>query len=48
MLAKEVSRALDELAMVIAKLQFVMAELQRATKSELKRQRKQSPPEGAR
>jgi hypothetical protein len=44
MLAKEVSRALD----VIAKLQFVMAELQRATKSELKRQRKQTPPDGAR
>jgi hypothetical protein len=48
MLAKEVSRALDELAMVIAKLQFVVAELQRAPKFELKRQSKQTPTDGAR
>ncbi len=46
MLAEEVSRALDDLALVIAKLQFVVAELQRAAKTELKRQREQAPPNG--
>ena len=35
MLAEEVSRALDELAAVIAKLKFVVAELQRAKQTEL-------------
>ena len=37
MLVREVSRALEELAAIIAKLQFVAAELQRAKKVELKR-----------
>jgi hypothetical protein len=48
MLVKEVSRALEELAGIIAKLQFVAAELQKAHRLETKRQRKQEPPEGAR
>ena len=48
MLAKEVSRALDELAEVIAKLKFVAAELQKAQQLETKRQREQAPPEEAR
>jgi len=48
MLIREVSRALEELATVIAKLQFVAAELRKAHKLETKRQRKQAPPEGAR
>ena len=47
MLITEVSRALEQLATVIAKLQFVAAELQKAHKLETKRQRKQAPPEGA-
>ena len=37
MLVREVSRALEELAAIIAKLQFVAAELQSAKKVELKR-----------
>ena len=45
MLVKEVSRALEELAGVIARLQFVAAELQQAKQLELKRKRKQ-PAEG--
>ena len=39
MLVKEVSRALEELAEIIARLQFVAAELQRAKQLELKRKR---------
>ena len=39
MLAKEVSRALEELAAIIARLQFVTAELQKAKQLELKRKR---------
>ncbi len=46
MLAEEVSHALDEA--VIAKLKFVIAELQRAKQTELKRQREQTPSDGAR
>jgi len=46
MLVKEVSRALEELAEIIARLQFVAAELQRAKQVELKRQRKQNQPNG--
>jgi len=45
MLVKEVSRALEELAAIIAKLQFVAAELQGAKQAELKRKRKQAPPD---
>ena len=45
MLAKEVSRALDELAEIIARLKFVAAELQKAKQFEVKRERKQ-PPDG--
>jgi len=45
MLVREVSRALEELAAIIARLQFVAAELQRAKQAELKRQRKQAPPD---
>ena len=45
MLIREVSRALEELAAIIARLQFVAAELQRAKKLELKRQREQAPPD---
>ena len=37
MLVKEVSRALEEMAAIIARLQFVAAELQRAKQLELKR-----------
>jgi hypothetical protein len=48
MLIREVSRALDELAEIIAKLQFVASELRKAHKLETKRQRKQAPPEEAR
>jgi hypothetical protein len=48
MLAKEVSRALDELAAIIAKLQFIAAELQKAQRLETKRQGKQAPPEATR
>jgi len=44
MLIREVSRALEEMAAIIAKLQFVAAELQRAKQVELKRQRKQNQP----
>ena len=44
MLVKEVSRALEELATIIARLQFVAAELQKAHRLETKR----SPPSGAR
>ena len=43
MLGKEVSRALEELAAIIARLQFVAAELQKAKQLETKRQRKQAP-----
>ena len=43
MLVKEVSRALEELAAVIARLQFVAAELQKAKQLETKRLRKQAP-----
>jgi len=39
MLVKEVSRALEELAEIIARLQFVAAELRKANQAELKRQR---------
>ena len=39
MLLREVSRALDEIAAIIAKLQFIAAELHRARQLELKRQR---------
>ena len=46
MLIREVSRALKEMAAIIAKLQFVAAELQRAKQLELKRQRKQNQPNG--
>ena len=46
MLIREVSRALEEMAAIIARLQFVAAELQRAKQVELKRQRKQKPPDG--
>ena len=45
MLVKEVSRALDELAEIIARLKFVAAELQKAKQFEVKRERKQ-PPDG--
>ena len=44
MLIKEVSLTLEELSAIIARLQFVAAELQRAKQVELKRQRKQKPP----
>jgi hypothetical protein len=40
MLMKEVSRALEEMAAIIARLQFVAAELQRANQLESKRSRK--------
>ena len=43
MLIKEVSRALEELAEIIVRLQFVTAELRRANQAELKRQREQAP-----
>ena len=46
MLVKDVSRALEEIAAIIARLQFVAAELQRAKQLELKRQRKQNQPNG--
>ena len=46
MLIKEVSRTLEELAAIIARLQYVAAELQKARKQELQRRRKQAPPEG--
>ena len=46
MLIREVSRALEEMATIIARLQFVAAELQRAKQLELKRQRKQNQPNG--
>jgi hypothetical protein len=42
MIVREVSRALSELAAVIAKLQFVAAELQRANALELKKRREQA------
>ena len=48
MFAEEVSRALDVLAEVIAKLQFVVAELQKAQRLETKRQREQAPLEETR
>ena len=48
MFAEEVSRALDVLAEVIAKLKFVVAELQRAKQTELKRQREQTPSDDSR
>ena len=43
MFMREVSCALEELAAIIARLQFVAAELQKAKKLELKRQHKQKP-----
>jgi hypothetical protein len=46
MLVREVSRALEEMAAIIARLQFVTAELQKAKQLELKRQRKQNQPNG--
>ena len=46
MLVREVSRALEEMAAIIARLQFVAAELQKAKQLELKSQRKQKPPDG--
>jgi hypothetical protein len=46
MLEKEVSRALEELATIIARLQLVVAELQKAKKVEAKLQRKQKSPSG--
>jgi len=48
MFADEVSRALDVLAEVIAKLQFVVAELQKAQRLETKREREQAPPDETR
>jgi hypothetical protein len=45
MLIREVSRALEELAAIIARLQFVAAELQRAKQAESKRPSKQAPPD---
>ena len=45
MLVREVSRALEELAAITARLQFVAAELQRAKQAELKRKRKQAQPD---
>ena len=48
MFAEEVSRALDVLADVIAKLKFVAVELQKAQQLETKRQREQAPPEETR
>jgi hypothetical protein len=39
----EISRALEELAAVIAKLRWIEAELRRAQRHELKRQREQQP-----
>jgi len=45
MLVREVSRALEEMAAIIARLQFVTAELQRAKQLESKRPRKQAPPD---
>jgi hypothetical protein len=47
MLIREVSRALEALAAIIAKLQFVAAELQRAKQAELKRKHKQAPPDAS-
>ena len=46
MLINDVSRALEEMAAIIARLQFVTAELQKAKQLELKRQRKQNQPNG--
>jgi hypothetical protein len=48
MFGEEVSRALDVLAEVIAKLKFIAAELQKAQQLEAKRQREQAPPEETR
>ena len=45
MLAKEVSRALEEMGAIIARLQFVAAELQKAKQLELKRKHKQASPD---
>ena len=45
MLVKEVSRALVELAAIIARLQFVTAELQKAKQLEFKRQRQRTTPD---
>ena len=45
MLIKEVSRALEELSAIIARLRFVTADLQKAKQLESKRQRKQAPPD---
>ena len=48
MLVKEVSRTLEALSEIIAKLQFVAAELQKARKNELQRRRKQAQPKEGR
>jgi hypothetical protein len=40
MLIKEVSRGLEELSKIIARLQFVAAELQKAKQLETRRQRR--------
>ena len=48
MFAEEVSRALKVLAEVIAKLKFMVAELQKAQQLEIKREREQAPPEETR
>jgi hypothetical protein len=48
MFGEDVSRALDVLAEVIAKLKFIAAELQKAQQLETKRQREQAPPEETR
>ena len=45
MLVREVSRALEELAAIIARLQLVAAELQKAKQAELKRKHKQASPD---
>jgi hypothetical protein len=43
----ELSRALEELAVVIAKLRYIEEELRRVRQLELKRQREQAPPDDA-
>jgi hypothetical protein len=43
----EVSRALEEIATIIARLQFIAAELQRAKSLELKRQREKNIPDAS-
>ena len=48
MLIREVSRTLEELSAIIARLQFVAAELQKAKKHKSQRRRKQALPEDER